>query len=788
MHLPDGSTTSEPDRKSDHDGSSHHTDKHKFDEVPCDRCGGKQCGGRTVCVQFSSVNKEMPDGKERSDSGHMPVSIYIGVDLSREPATESDHEDGPAKKGCRTGNAASFALYIHDASFILDYYSEDVDLNGFGGESDKNAFLLDAMIDSIRGYARKHSYKVAGVGLCKDSFDGTKLADLTRRLWLELDVIPFMVEAEGESIDERAESAVRKCVEQFSPAGLPRMQLDGTKLRIDPSFVRICDLEDYRRTVPEVVWDACYNFARKAKKNGARIRIFNATPQGGGVALMRHSNVRFFRMQGLDVAWHVPKPNPAVFRITKNCHNLLQGAVSDDDATVTDEDLAKWDQWLHENYERHWKDVVREGDVYIIDDPQVSGLVPLIRKANPTARIIFRSHIELRSDLIKRKGSQQSKIWSHILASVKDADIVISHPVKSFLPDGYPLRRTLLMPATTDPLDGLNKPLEEDDVTYYLKVMERTCLEQERKDFSWRTRDYIIQVARFDPAKGLPDCVEAYRLFREAVKNDLKGDDVPQLLLCGHGAVDDPDDAVVYNQVQEQLGKEQYKDIASDVLVARLPASDVLLNALMRGSKFAMQLSHQEGFEVKITEALMKGKPVIAYRVGGIPLQIADGKTGFLVPVGDVKQVAQHMQTLVMADRPRSQRGGSGVYERVKQAAKHMVSADTPSSSSSCHASGCGGNNVYECMAHAAAADKERWTDFLAVTGAANWLYLATAEAEELWARSSRQDGDEEFDEHPRWVRELWWQSFAGKAASFGGVCGTILDKDGDNSTDPSCH
>lgn len=55
------------------------------------------------------------------------------------------------------------------------------------------------------------------------------------------------------------------------------------------------------------------------------------------------------------------------------------------------------------------------------------------------------------------------------------------------------------------------------------------------------------------------------------------------------------------------------------VLYEREFPMDEMLNTLLRGCVIAMQLSLREGFEVKVTEALMKGKPVVAYRTGGIP-------------------------------------------------------------------------------------------------------------------------------------------------------------------------
>jgi len=68
-----------------------------------------------------------------------------------------------------------------------------------------------------------------------------------------------------------------------------------------------------------------------------------------------------------------------------------------------------------------------------------------------------------------------------------------------------------------------------------------------------------------------------------------------------------------------------------------------VLNALITTAKIVVQLSLREGFEVKVSVAQQHGKPVIATRACGIPLQIQHGKDGFLVDVGDTEAVANHL-------------------------------------------------------------------------------------------------------------------------------------------------
>ncbi|WP_425492142.1 hypothetical protein, partial [Novilysobacter selenitireducens] len=53
-------------------------------------------------------------------------------------------------------------------------------------------------------------------------------------------------------------------------------------------------------------------------------------------------------------------------------------------------------------------------DVIFIDDPQMPGLIPLIRKVRPEVPILYRSHIEVRSDLIHQEGSPQSEVWDYL--------------------------------------------------------------------------------------------------------------------------------------------------------------------------------------------------------------------------------------------------------------------------------------------------------------------------------------------------------------------------------------
>lgn len=122
---------------------------------------------------------------------------------------------------------------------------------------------------------------------------------------------------------------------------------------------------------------------------------------------------------------------------------------------MTKDRQTQLDHWIGYNAARYW---LGEGgplapggaDVVIIDDPQMPGLIPLIKKARPDVPIIYRSHIEIRSDLVEREGSAQKEVWDYLWERIQGADVFISHPVSKFVPKTVPLDIVGLVPATSD--------------------------------------------------------------------------------------------------------------------------------------------------------------------------------------------------------------------------------------------------------------------------------------------------------------------------------------------------
>ncbi len=98
------------------------------------------------------------------------------------------------------------------------------------------------------------------------------------------------------------------------------------------------------------------------------------------------------------------------------------------------------------------------------------------------------------------------------------------------------------------------------------------CVKEKMIELGWPMRDYIVQIARFDPSKGIPNVIDSYARFRKLLEKEPNVEP-PQMLICGHGAVDDPDASIIYDETM-QLIHSKYPQYAKDFVVMRCPPSD----------------------------------------------------------------------------------------------------------------------------------------------------------------------------------------------------------------------
>ena len=83
-----------------------------------------------------------------------------------------------------------------------------------------------------------------------------------------------------------------------------------------------------------------------------------------------------------------------------------------------------------------------------------------------------------------------------------------------------------------------------------------------------------------------------------------------------------------------------------------------------------------EVWGLTITEALSCGIPIVASDVGGIPEQIHEGKTGFLVPVGNAAEMAEKILLLMKNEELRQQMGQQAIKDAVQRFGLERMTAD----------------------------------------------------------------------------------------------------------------
>ena len=105
--------------------------------------------------------------------------------------------------------------------------------------------------------------------------------------------------------------------------------------------------------------------------------------------------------------------------------------------------------------------------------------------------------------------------------------------------------------------------------------------------------------------------------------------------------------------------------------LAAIPMADgdenaVIVNALQRHAAVVVQKSLVEGFGLTVTEAMWKGRPVVASAIGGIQDQIVDGRDGLLV--GDPRDLTEFADALdrVLRDRRLADALGAAARARVQ--------------------------------------------------------------------------------------------------------------------------
>jgi trehalose synthase len=398
---------------------------------------------------------------------------------------------------------------------------------------------------------------------------------------------------------------------------LPERRKISPVLEVPPAPPPPPHFDDYAPIVGRANLDEARFLARALK--GKTVKMVNSTAVGGGVAEMLNRLVPLLSELEVATHWDVMTGGNDFFEITKAFHNALHGG---------EYHLTRHAQEIFLMYNQQNRERMQfTEDFVVIHDPQPAALIEARdRTAN---RWIWRCHIDL--------SHPNPEVWGFLRPFIERYNAAIFSS-QSFARQ-LPIPQYLFYPCI-DPLSEKNKDLDNT-------VVQKVC-----DDFGIdRSRPIVTQVSRFDRLKDPVGVVKAYKQAKKYVDC--------QLVLAGGGASDDPEGAVVLQEVKEAAGDDP------DIIILDLPPWCALeINALQRASTIVVQKSLREGFGLTVTEALWKAKPTIAGAVGGIPNQIIHKLTGVLVH--SVEGCGYQIRYLLTHPEFAAQLGKNG-HEHVKE-------------------------------------------------------------------------------------------------------------------------
>jgi trehalose synthase len=401
-------------------------------------------------------------------------------------------------------------------------------------------------------------------------------------------------------------------------------------------FGAVLTKEQYRR-FHEAILEARRRF------QGITIFNVNSTAYGGGVAEMLRSLLAYICGAGLEARWAVVPASPEFFRVTKRIHNHLHGAPGDGGA-LDDDARRTYEDELRESADDLARRV-RPGDCVILHDPQTAGLVGPMRRAG--AHVVWRCHVglDMPNDLARRA-------WAFLFPYVRESEAFVFSRA-AFVWDVLDPVHVAVIPPSLDAFSTKNVELDPDAVRAILAaagvvpdpsagpalfvrhdgsqapVVSRASM-IELAPIPTGAR-LVTQVSRWD---GLKDPAGVIAGFAQHVAPRVDA----HLVVAGpdvRAVTDDPEGAQVLDdctRAWERLPAE----VRGRVHLACLPMADSeenagIVNALQRRSDVVVQKSLAEGFGLTVAEAMWKGRPVVASRIGGIQDQIEHGRTGLLL-------------------------------------------------------------------------------------------------------------------------------------------------------------
>jgi trehalose synthase len=405
-----------------------------------------------------------------------------------------------------------------------------------------------------------------------------------------------------------------------------------------------------------------------ARLDGRTVWHINSTAEGGGVAEMLRALLPYLLGAGWDVRWIVMEAEEDFFEVTKGLHHALHGMPPADN--IWSEIDSVYLRTTHASAAA-LRELTRPGDVAMIHDPQCAGLVTALAQAGVSSS--WQCHIgtDAPNELTRRA-------WDVLCPLIEPAGRYVFSR-RAYLWEGLDEDRLCVIPPAIDASTPKNATLTDDEVRDVLIgagifAGETTTKRVEHKVHRVggdRPIDpdakVVLQVSRWDRLK---DPIGIIRMFADHL-SDIGNLHVLYAGPATSGVDDDPEGATVFAACEE-FWRSLSPDTQDRLHLLSIPMDDVdenalIVNALQCRADVVVQKSIEEGFGLTVAEAMWKGRPVVASRVGGIQDQIEHGRNGLLVDdPHDVAAFAAAVRELIH-DPACAERIGEAAHTHVQR-------------------------------------------------------------------------------------------------------------------------